>query len=290
MLQLQMLFFILFYLFWNFIFIFNELPLNYADFRGHDSAVTMLKPHSVKPNSTPQSIFEAIDAHDLVSLSLLLDAGFSANSMVNDTYPLHYALRKRRTECVPLLLRYGADMSLRSKGSQPLHIAACKGLDNAIRYLLKRGANVNDINTKSGLTPLHYAVMNDRSSSVSLLISNGADPLLTSRGNQTPLEMALSATRNKDMFSAMMSGGLLKRINCDNLLKVALEAKRTSLAYMLTMSNMSSWDPLLQLSWFSSPGQLKLITRRDENVGLSLFKETVAADHPQGSLAILDSL
>lgn len=250
----------------------------------------MLKPRSVKPNSTPKSLFEAIDAHDLVQLSLLLDAGFSPNSNVNDTYPLHYALRKRRTECVPLLLQYGADMTLRSKGSQPLHIAACKGLDNAIRYLLKRGANINDINPKSGLTPLHYAVMNDRGSSVALLVSNGADPLLTAKGNRTPLEMALSATRDREMFSAMMSGGLLKRINCDNLLQVALEAKRTSLAYMLTMTEMKSWNPLLQLSWFSNPGQLKLLTRRDENVGLDLFKETVMADHPEGSLAILDSL
>lgn len=97
---------------------------------------------------------------------------------------------------------------------------------------------MNDINPKSGLALLHYAVMNDHASSVSLLITNGADPLLTSKGNRTPLEMALSAARNKDMFGAMMSGGLLKRINCQNLLQVALESKRTSLEYMLTMANM----------------------------------------------------
>lgn len=264
--------------------------MNYAEYRGNSSAVALLKPHSVKKNTTPKSLFEAIDQHDLTQLALLLDAGFSPNTQINDTYPLHYALRKRRTECVPLLLQAGADMTLRSKGSQPLHIAACKGLDNAIRYLLKRGANINDINPKSGFTPLHYAIMNDHPSSVSLLISNGADPMLTARGNRTPLEVALAPTHNHDMFSAMMTGGLLKRINCENLLQVALQARKTSLAYMLTISNQRSWDPLKQLSIFATSNQLQLTTRRETECGLQLLKDTITTDHPVQSWAILDSL
>ena len=249
----------------------------------------MLKPRSVKPNSTPRSILEAIDQRDLVSLALLLEAGFSPNSLVNDTYPVHYALRKKRTECIPLLFKAGADLSLRSKGSTPLHIAACKGLDNAIRYLIKRGANVNDINPVSGMTPLHYAVLKGFVSSVTLLISNGADPLLTSGRNLPPLEIALSST-NHDLFNAMIHGGVLKKINADRLLQIALQAKRCSLAYMLTISTKSSWDPLLKLSYNAKPVQLKLASRRDHEAGLKLFKEVMSNDNPQQGFSILDSL
>ena len=80
-------------------------------------------------------------------------------------------------------------------GSTPLHFAATKGYLQVMKILIDNGANVNAKN-KNGLTPLHYAVDVNYSSSrncekvVKLLMDNGADISIKGNNGLTPLDLA----------------------------------------------------------------------------------------------------
>lgn len=62
-----------------------------------------------------------------------------------------------KADVVRLLIKHGADVSVRDKTDQtPLHLAAFSGSSEAVRILLEHGADVTvvDVNHK---TPLHLA-------------------------------------------------------------------------------------------------------------------------------------
>ena len=65
-------------------------------------------------------------------------------------------------------------------GESPIHEAAFQGFDTILRKLLENGANPNAylIDDKEYFLPIHEAVLNDKISSVELLIKFGADHTL----------------------------------------------------------------------------------------------------------------
>ena len=267
------------------------MAMNYAEFRGFDSLAQFLAPKSVSAKCTPESIFDAIIAHDYTQLALLCTK-FGANYYDDAKYyPLHYALRKKRTDAVPTLLKCGADLSVRSKGSQALHIAADKGLDNAVKYLLRHGADVNDKNTMNGYTPLHYAVTKGHCSTITLLMQNGADPMMQTNRGATVLEMALGPT-GREAFSALMAGGLLKKLkgnSVDTLLEIALQARRFNLSFMLTVSTKKSWEPLARMHNMANPQQMKVLTKKYPERGIQFIQESLE-ERRQNAWAALDAM
>jgi ankyrin repeat protein len=267
----------------------GALPMEYAEFRGFDNVASMLLPHSVSANATPTSIFEAIDDGDLTAAPLLV-ATFSPNVNSNGTYPLHYALSQRQTEFVPLLLRAGADLSLRtSKGCQALAIAATKGLENAVRALLKAGADVNDQNPQSGFTPMHYAIGKGRLGVVQMLMAAGANVMLADRYGRTALDLALADTR-KEVLAGMIGGGLLRKMTADALLLYAVQARRFGLALTAVLIGRKTFGRLYGLSGVGNAGQLRLLTERTPGLGLVFFRKMVDSPMAQNSWAVLDSL
>lgn len=74
-----------------------------------------------------------------------------------------------------------------------------------IKYFISKGCGVNDVSSIDGLTPLHGAALSGDAEMIELLLENGADPLLKSKGpevfkNMTPLEVVeLSQKRRSDI-------------------------------------------------------------------------------------------
>lgn len=268
---------------------FGELPLNYAEFRGHDDSVNILVKKSVKPNSTPKNLIEAIEQKDLNQLVLLLNAGISPNEIVGNSYPLHFSLRQRRTECVPLLLKAGANPNLRSKGSTCLHIAADKGLDAAVKYLLKHGSDINAKNEKNGNTPLHFAISKGKVSTITLLMANGADPLIMNHTGINSLTLCMGSN-DHDLLNAMLDGGLLKKVPADVVLNESLHAHKCGLSFRLTLMTRKNLSILYDLDRILKPVQVRVITERYPDESLRILKNNVEMDHPYNCWEVLDAL
>lgn len=90
--------------------------------------------------------------------------------------PLHWAAFKNETECVSLLLKFGADANARAhpSGWTPLHDAAYSNSKESIELLLNAGAQV-DARANSGATPLCFAAQEDSAGAAALLLERGAD-------------------------------------------------------------------------------------------------------------------
>jgi len=90
--------------------------------------------------------------------------------------PLHWAAFKNETECVSLLLSYGANPNARAhpSGWTPLHDAAYSNSKEAVQLLIDAGANV-DARANSGATPLCFAAQEDASKAAELLLQRGAE-------------------------------------------------------------------------------------------------------------------
>jgi hypothetical protein len=90
--------------------------------------------------------------------------------------PLHWAAFKNETECVSLLLKFGADANARAhpSGWTPLHDAAYSNSKESIELLLNAGAQV-DARANSGATPLCFAAQEDSGGAAALLLERGAD-------------------------------------------------------------------------------------------------------------------
>ena len=71
-----------------------------------------------------------------------------------------------------------------------LHEAAKTGDIAKVRNLIGEGHSVNAVDTRFGLTPLHYAVRNGRVEAARLLIENGASLNQPSTQGITPLDWA----------------------------------------------------------------------------------------------------
>jgi hypothetical protein len=69
-----------------------------------------------------------------------------------------------------------------------LHEAAKTNKIDDVRKLLKEGHNVNALDSRVGLTPLHFAIRNRRLEIAKLLIENGASLTQPSTQGITPLD------------------------------------------------------------------------------------------------------
>ena len=91
------------------------------------------------------------------------------------------------------LLHFDADIDARNtNGWTPLHVAAQSGEFEAIRLLLRRGADKDARDDVYGWTPLHVAARYGHLGVVRLMLSHGADPrATTTRGGRRPSDLAL---------------------------------------------------------------------------------------------------
>jgi ankyrin repeat protein len=158
-------------------------------------------------------------ANDVPTAEMLLVAGGSvkATTRLGANTPLILASRSGRAEMVETLLNAGADPNqATSTGATPLMLAAGSGSVDAVSTLLARKADVNARESLRGETALMFAAASNRAEVAELLLSNGADPALTTKTVDAPtltkaadeaLKKRLDHLREERTRKAQTAGG-----------------------------------------------------------------------------------
>jgi len=110
---------------------------------------------------------------------------------------------------VKLLIDAGLDVNATEghKGQNALMWAAAEGHPDVVDVLIQKGANVN-ATTKSGFTPLTFAVMKNDAASVRRLIQAGADPNYALPDKDKTKMLAVAGSYNSaDAAAALLDGG-----------------------------------------------------------------------------------
>uniref|UniRef100_A0ABD2VWD1 F-box domain-containing protein n=1 Tax=Trichogramma kaykai TaxID=54128 RepID=A0ABD2VWD1_9HYME len=133
-----------------------------------------------------------------------LDRGQDPNLIAKTTgeSPLHFAMRRRRTKAMKVLLKAGADPSLAdAEGSTPLH-AICFGdiYDEMMKLFFRITAEMQlpvqvDARNHEGKTPLHMAIERQHRNVMEILLRNKANPNLSNKNGSTYLHL-ISMGRN----------------------------------------------------------------------------------------------
>ena len=122
------------------------------------------------------TIIEAVKAGDLETTRRLIAAGINVNMQQGDgATALHWASHRNDLVTASLLIETGADVNVANElGATPLWLAAINGSDSMAKQLLEAGANPN-ASLKMGETPLMTAARSGNPETVKQLLNYGAD-------------------------------------------------------------------------------------------------------------------
>jgi len=178
-------------------------PLHIAAEMGHLQCMNILlnigcDPSVTLPDTRNTALHVAAEGGCSECISLLLNKGAFADARnYKGQTALHFAAHAQSLECVEMLLSKGScnpnceDNDKRT----PLHTAVGRALNSCeiTELLIKYGACVNggDI---FGYTPLHVAALNENTQCVQILINNGADVSVKTKGGSSALGIIVRKT------------------------------------------------------------------------------------------------
>ena len=165
--------------------------------------------HKNQYSAEATELFRSIEANDLVTLQLLLEAGISPNEKSQDGWPaLHVATNLNKPDCLSMLLKYGADAQQAPASSYTaLHLAVATEKNACVRAILAAGVNP-DTRTADGCTALHLAARTGNHEALADLIQAGAQLNLRNLRGDTPLnELARWPWGNADSAQALIDAG-----------------------------------------------------------------------------------
>jgi ankyrin repeat protein len=117
--------------------------------------------------------------------------------------PLHWAITKRHTHSVNVLLKQGASIDLRDNESKcALHFAAEIGDEQLVRKLLQSSRRV-EAKDRHGRSPLLCAVENLQTGVIHALVRSGACVNVVNNMHQNALHLICRRTRHKDHLSLL---------------------------------------------------------------------------------------
>ncbi|MEN8154770.1 MAG: ankyrin repeat domain-containing protein [Acidobacteriota bacterium] len=132
--------------------------------------------------------------------------------------PLHLAARNGRLDVVKFLLKNGADLYAREKDNETAFTYAVAGKSlETVKFLVSKGARINDMKSSRKVPPVYYAVtsVDSNPETVKYLFSKGADPKFKSEGGWTLLHNA--AFRSKgEILDIIMKAGVSPDVKSDN--------------------------------------------------------------------------
>ncbi|NXJ81720.1 ASB10 protein, partial [Trogon melanurus] len=124
-------------------------------------------------------------------LRLLLLRGAAVDFAPGGKTALHEACAAARTDCVRLLLSFGANPEAVSEdGYKPLHLCKSPESIECVQQLLQHGACVNSRTEEEEDTALHVAARHGLADHVQLLLHYGAELEAENEEGQTPLNVA----------------------------------------------------------------------------------------------------
>ncbi len=157
---------------------------------------------------------QAIKKGDVDALNKLLK---NYNNLINVDVTkqgftaLHLAAKLGKEDVIKLLVKKGADISLKDERNRtPLFLAAENNNTNSITPLISKGAKVN-IQDKQHKTALHYAVIEKAKNAVEALLQKEADPNLKDKDGKTPLHYA-AQNGHREITTALVNNHAQRNI------------------------------------------------------------------------------
>lgn len=174
----------------------NKANINYADDDGF----------------TPLNI--AIESGDMELTKFLITNGANVNSLMQDGVSLiGYAIAQNNMDLLQILIENGANVNYTggdSWANTPLQTASRLGLDNVVRILLTRNADINAVDM-NGNTALHTAALNSQLSVVKLLLEKNPNLDIQNKVGNTALHLAV-ISGNIDIVGELVLKGANTRI------------------------------------------------------------------------------
>lgn len=174
----------------------NKANINYSDDDGF----------------TPLNI--AIESGDMELTKFLITNGANVNSLMQDGVSLiGYAIAQNNMDLLQMLIENGANVNNTNGDSwadTPLKTASRLGLDNVVRILLTRNADINAVDM-NGNTALHTAALNSQLSIVKLLLEKNPNLDIQNKVGNTALHLAV-ISGNIDIVGELVLKGANTRI------------------------------------------------------------------------------
>lgn len=137
------------------------------------------------------------DSDDVKIVEILINSGVPVNDLDDSGYsPLVRSIRAHSIGLVSLLIKNGADIEQKIKGSFPLFYAVTVDDEKCVDLLLRNGANIN--NETNGWRALHIAALFHHKNLIEVLISNGAEFSSKNYYGETPMSVLDSTIDNYD--------------------------------------------------------------------------------------------
>lgn len=176
--------------------IYNKANINYTDENGFN----------------PLNI--AIESGDMELTKFLITNGANVNSLMQDGVSLiGYAIAQNNMDLLQILIENGANVNYTggdSWANTPLQTASRLGLDNVVRILLTRNADINAVDM-NGNTALHTAALNSQLSIVKLLLEKNPNLDIQNKVGNTALHLAV-ISGNIDIVGELVLKGANTRI------------------------------------------------------------------------------
>ncbi len=198
-----------------------QIPLNAAVLRCNVEAAEYLLGLGANPNASPADGEPPIATAALAVawniegserapevISLLLKHGGNPNQALNNGFTaLMFSAREDDTASMRVLLDGGANPNAVTRtGNTAFSIAIQGNSLNAARLLISRKATTVALDTVTGCTPLHTAVMKGSLPMVEVVLPVTADPNVVNKLGFAPLDIALGYGHNK-IAQILKSGG-----------------------------------------------------------------------------------
>lgn len=156
----------------------------------------------------------AIESGDMELTKFLITNGANVNSLMQDGVSLiGYAIAQNNMDLLQILIENGANVNYTNGDSwadTPLMTASRLGLDNVVRILLTRNADINSVDM-NGNTALHTAALNSQLSVVKLLLEKNPNLDIQNKVGNTALHLAV-ISGNIDIVGELVLKGANTRI------------------------------------------------------------------------------
>ena len=156
----------------------------------------------------------AIESGDMELTKFLITNGANVNSLMQDGVSLiGYAIAQNNMDLLQILIENGANVNYTggdSWANTPLQTASRLGLDNVVRILLTRNADINAVDM-NGNTALHTAALNSQLSVVKLLLEKNPNLDIQNKVGNTALHSAV-ISGNIDIVGELVLKGANTKI------------------------------------------------------------------------------
>ena len=206
---------------------------------------------------------------------------------------IHDAIRKGNIELAQKLIANGADINRQDeKGYKPLHIAASKGHEELVKYLISKDVDIDGRAESDDTTPLHQAAGGGHKSVCEILTQNGADINSICKFG-SPLDVSIH-------FNQDETAELLKRLGAKHKNLYFAVRSNDEKSVMELLSNGEDVDsrnnplentPLIYASFKGYYNIVKLLIINGADVSMMVNKKTaLLAAASKGHLEIVDIL